>query len=293
MTVSELLQLYLVNHLARKPSAPRYGQLARQVFPPIAPYSVDQIPVPDLLAWWTSLQDRPAHACKAIGLYRAAHRYAEGLGLISSRDQTLPFRKPPQPMRSQTTSPEEWARIVPFLEDLKLRHRVCFWTLYLLGSRPGEVRMMRPCQLHLDGLAPIWTKAQTKNGTPHIVPLPLQLVPMLKLLLTVNGPSATYLFFGDRPTRAWGRTSMQKMWEKIRARAGLPHLWLNDLRRSTASDLLNQGENLGVIQKQLNHRSLSQTAKYAWLATQPLALALQRRADSILERAQPEKEHVS
>jgi len=56
---------------------------------------------------------------------------------------------------------------------------------------------------------------------------------------------------------------------------------LNDSRRSTASDLLNQGESLGVVQGALNHRSLSQTAKYAYLAVTPLAQALQVRANKI------------
>ncbi len=283
MTVAELLALYLEKHLSHKVSAPYYRRLIRQVFPPIAGCSLEALDVLTVLSWWSGLADRPGHANKALGLLRASTRWAAGLGLLPSYPQAIAgIRKRPERTRCTTTSPEEWARLRPWLENLGLKYRVYFWAVYLLGSRPGEVRTMRPTQLFLDREIPIWAKPTTKNGTPHIVPLPSQLVPMLELLIRVNPPAATWMFWGARPEQVWGRTSAQKAWERIRTKVGLSHLWLNDLRRSTASDLLNQGENLGVVQAALNHRSLSQTARYSYLAVAPLALALQTRADRIL-----------
>lgn len=284
MTIGELLSLYQAHHLSGKPSAPYYARLVRQVFPPLLPYEVDQIPFPLLLDWWKALWDRPSHANKSLGLYRASHRWAMGLGQISTADQTSGLVKRPETTRSQTTTPEEWALVVIHLEDMKLRHRTYFWTSYLLGSRPGEIRNMQTAHLSLDGECPRWTKPTTKNRRPHVVPIPEELVPLLRLLKRSNPPDAKWMFWGQHPGRVWGRTSAQKMWESIRRKAGLSHLWLNDLRRSTASDLLNQGENLGVVQAQLGHRSLSQTAKYAYLAVAPLALALQERTDWIMKR---------
>lgn len=282
MTIADLLALYQAHHLSGKPSAPYYARLVKQVFPPILSYEVDQIPFAVMLDWWKSLWDRPTHANKSLGLYRAAHRWAVGLNQLHTPDQTVGLVKRTETARSQTTTPEEWARLVPHLEDLRLRHRVYFWSQYLLGARPGETRTIRVTYLTLFCDAPIWTKPNTKPGHPHITPLPHELVPMLRLLVQITkGP---WLFYGSHPERVWGRTSAQKMWEGLRAKAGLEHLWLNDLRRSTASDLLNQGENLGVVQAQLGHRSLSQTAKYAYLAVQPLRKALQERADWILDK---------
>lgn len=271
MTVGQLLELYFTHHLSAKVSGPYYGRLIRQVYPALAEHDV----------WWRALWDRPGHANKALGLFRSAHRWALGLGLLTGVDPTAGLIKRPEHTRCTTTSPEEWARLLPFLEDLKLRHRVYFWSLYLLGSRPSEVRLMRPDQLALDRAQPVWIKPTTKTNRPHIVPLPAQLVPLLRLLMRANPPGTLYLFWGHHPRAPWCRTSAQKMWEGLRAKAGLSHLWMNDLRRSTASDLLNQGESLGVVQGALNHRSLSQTAKYAYLAVTPLATALQDRADHI------------
>lgn len=282
MTIAELLLLYQTHHLFGKVSAPHYARLVRQVFDPLLAYDVDQIPFPVMLDWWKALWDRPSHANKSIGLYRAAHRWAVGLGQVTTTDQTVGLKKRPETTRSQTTTPEEWGRLVIFLEDLKLRHRVYFWSLYLLGSRPGEVRTMQPNHLTLEGQCPRWVKPTSKTGRPHVVPLPDQLVPLLRLLQRSNHDAA-WMFWGEHPGCVWGRTSAQKMWEGLRAKAGLSHLWLNDLRRSTASDLLNRGENLGVVQGALNHRSLSQTAKYAYLAVAPLAHALQERTDWIMK----------
>lgn len=282
MTVGDLLALYLHHHLAGKVSAPYYDRLIRQVFPPLAAFELDALPKLILLEWWTDLSDRPGHANKAIGLLRAAHRWATGLDLVQSPCPANGITKRPERTRSTTTSPDEWAKLLPYLEDLRLKHRVYFWSLYLLGSRPGEVRTMKPEQLFLDRSLAVWVKPTSKNGRPHVVPLPEQLVPILRLLLRANPADAQWVFWGETPDVVWCRTSAQKLWEGLRAKAGLSHLWLNDLRRSTASDLLNQGESLGIIQAALNHRSLSQTAKYAYLAVTPLAHALQERADIIV-----------
>lgn len=283
MLLHDLLHLYLDHHLHGKPSAPYYARLIRQVFPPISQFPVCAVPKLALLEWWTALSNRPGHANKAIGLLRASHRWATGLGLVTTPDPAAGLKKRQEKTRCITTSPDEWATLLPYLEDLRLKHRVYFWSLYLLGSRPGEVRMMRPEQLHLDREIPVWAKPTSKNGRPHIVPLPEQLVPMLRLLIRANPSTASWMFWGEKPETVWCRTSSQKLWEGLRAKANLQHLWLNDLRRSTASDLLNQGENLGVVQGALNHRSLSQTAKYAYLAVKPLQRALQDRANTIVQ----------
>lgn len=282
MTIGGLLTMYLHNHLYGKPSYNYYNRLLRDVFPPLVAFHIHDLPKLEWLNWWAGLRDRPSHANKAIGFYRAAHRWAMANGLLDFQDPTAGIKKHPERTRAITTSPDEWARIVPFLEDLKLRRRIAYWACYLLGNRGGEIRTMETAHLFLDRSPAVWVRPTSKNRKPYVKPIPVELVPMLKLVIATNPPGTRYVFWGNHPTRPFGRTSMQKQWQQIRAKAGLPHLWLNDLRRSTASDLLNQGENLGVVQAALNHRSLSQTAKYAYLAVKPLSTALQKRTEEIL-----------
>ena len=107
MTIGELLGLYFTGHLDGKASCQHYVRIFRQVYPPLVLYQVDQVPFQVLLEWWKGQWDRPSHANKSIGLYRAAHRWAFGLGLLTTTDQTSGFEKRPEQQRIQTVSPEE------------------------------------------------------------------------------------------------------------------------------------------------------------------------------------------
>lgn len=226
MLIADVLALYLDHHLKGRPSEAYYRRLVRQVFPPIAACDLDHLDKRMILVWWSSLADRPGHANKSIGLLRAAVKWARGMDLIPllTPDPSAGIVKRPERMRATTTSPDEWAIVAPLLEDLPLKRRIYFWSLYLLGSRPGEVRTIKPEHVFLNRDIPCWVKPNTKTGRPHIVPLPEQLVPMWRLLLHANPPTATWLFWGESPDVVWGRTSCQKMWEGLREKAGLPHL---------------------------------------------------------------------
>ena len=56
---------------------------------------------------------------------------------------------------------------------------------------------------------------------------------------------------------------------------------IHDLRRTCASFLAIEGENLPVIQHVLNHRSLAHTSIYARLNTKAVDRALQAQADRL------------
>jgi hypothetical protein len=65
----------------------------------------------------------------------------------------------------------------------------------------------------------------------------------------------------------------------IRRRWGLDDVRLHDLRRTCASWLSIEGENLPTVQNVLNHRSLAPTSIYARLNTKAVDRALQKQAD--------------
>ena len=54
---------------------------------------------------------------------------------------------------------------------------------------------------------------------------------------------------------------------------------IHDLRRTCASHLAIEGENLPIIQHVLNHSGLAHTARYARLNTKAVDRALQAQAD--------------
>ena len=75
---------------------------------------------------------------------------------------------------------------------------------------------------------------------------------------------------------------LQKDWERIRARAGLPGLRLHDLRHSFASFAVADGHSLFMVGKVLGHKQTRTTEGYAHLSADPVIAVADRTAARIL-----------
>jgi integrase len=76
-------------------------------------------------------------------------------------------------------------------------------------------------------------------------------------------------------------TGLQKAWEKIRERAGLPGLRLHDMRHSFASFAIADGATLYMVGKVLGHKQARTTEGYAHLAADPVRAVADRAANRI------------
>jgi integrase len=74
---------------------------------------------------------------------------------------------------------------------------------------------------------------------------------------------------------------LQKDWQRVRFRAGLPGLRLHDLRHSFASFAVADGNTLFMVGKVLGHRQARTTEVYAHLADDPLRAVADRTAARI------------
>jgi len=167
------------------------------------------------------------------------------------------------------------------LSEEGLRTETFFLCLLLTGARRDEARTMQWKDLDLDRA--LWHKPTTKTS-PHSIPLPVRLVTKLRAL-----PRICQFVFPANPNprngfRAglWSGTAVEVMWGKIRRRVGLRDVRIHDLKRTAASLLAINGENLQVIQSMLNHTSLSSTQIYARLSLAPVARALNAQCERIL-----------
>ena len=122
----------------------------------------------------------------------------------------------------------------------------------------------------------LWKKPTTKTGTSHFVPLPVQVVDVLSRLPRTS----EWVFPGDHE-KPWSMGSVQKSWYQIRRHLNLQDVSIHDLRRTCASFLAIEGENLPIIQNVLNHSSLAHTSIYARLNTKAVDRALQAQADRL------------
>jgi integrase len=160
------------------------------------------------------------------------------------------------------------------LSHVPLKPRAVLLTLILTGARLGEVRRMRWSEI--DRASRLWQKSRTKNGTTHMLPLPLQVMDVLNQL-----PKTSDWVFPGVHDAPWSEASAEKMWRELRGRLGMADVRLHDLRRTCASYLAINGENLPIIQSVLNHHSLAPTSVYARLNTKATDRALQGQADRL------------
>lgn len=77
-----------------------------------------------------------------------------------------------------------------------------------------------------------------------------------------------HLFVNRQTGKPYG--TIMKVWSRLRAEAGLPHLRIHDLRHQYASFLVNSGRSLYEVQQILGHSDPSVTQRYAHLSSRSL-----------------------
>jgi integrase len=124
--------------------------------------------------------------------------------------------------------------------------RIAFYS----GMRWGEIaRAERVLSI------PAFVLGDTKNGEPRIVPMHRKLFVCAKY---------------EMPTRF----IMHYNFTAAKEAAGMPDLHFHDLRHSTASELLEQGEDLYTIAKVLGHNSTASTKRYTHLSLKKMSEAI-------------------
>jgi site-specific recombinase XerD len=80
------------------------------------------------------------------------------------------------------------------------------------------------------------------------------------------------------------KVTVQKQFRMARARVGLDHLRFHDVRHSAASEMINAGVDLYTVGAVLGHADARSTKRYAHLATQTLAAAVEKIGQKIPHR---------
>jgi len=175
--------------------------------------------------------------------------------------------------RERFLLPHEWVTLRPILQEQPPKIRVYFSLLLLEGPRMSEAREMQ--RSHVDLSQGIWHKPTCKNGRRQI----LALSPTSCTLLSGLPNRGPYFFPGESPVVPWSRTAVEYWWRKIRKEAGCHDVQIRDLRRTTATWLSMNQENLVTIRDILHHSSLSTTQIYARADQASTRAALTRHAE--------------
>jgi integrase len=181
--------------------------------------------------------------------------------------------------RDRVLSREELAALLPVLTESTSPYaravRFMLWTL----ARREEVGGARWRDVNLE--AATWTIPATKNGLPHVVPLPRQAVAFLTgIRPTEADPSI--LVFGNSAGGTLGNWDRQT--KAIMEDSGTEGWTRHDLRRTGATMLGDMGELPDIIEAALNHVAIRSplAATYNRSRYRPqVAAALQRLADAL------------
>ncbi len=192
-------------------------------------------------------------------------------------DLELINKIPPFPKISYSTNIFSWFdretqnRIFEAIPD---RFKPIIYFMLRYGVRPGEARALKVKNIDLKNETIIidstFSGTEIKNrrkgrgAKPLILPIVPELKPFLKNKIKNSLPEA-FVFINPvngKPFSAW---SLDLMWRKIRKKFNLDKkIRLYDFtRHSLASQLVNEGIPLNLIQKILGHSSSQMTQKYA------------------------------
>jgi integrase len=212
-------------------------------------------------------------ANRLLALLRTMFNLARTWQMTKADNPALGIEPFKEQKRERYLNPEEVQRVnAALLAEPDWRWHAYFPLSLMLGTRKSELLAMR--WSHIDVAARTWLIPQTKDGSPHLLPLPGPALAMLEALPS-RGKSE-WVFPGDGATGHIVEPA--KAWQRIRSRAGVVDVRIHDLRHTLASWLVAQGFNLPLIGRTLNHSQAATTARYAHLALDPVRAALEQTA---------------
>lgn len=197
-----------------------------------------------------------------LALLKAACRWGWKAHAMGDHDPTTRMQMPAvRNERHVYATREQMLRLARAADrhDVRVLIRTAFYT----GMRKGELRRVEVAggALHL---------ADTKNGTRRSLPAHPRIRTCLRYL-PLTTPEST----------------LDKGWQQARAKCGLEHLHLHDLRHSAASEMINADVDLYTVGAVLGHKDPRSTKRYAHLTHERLAAAVGSIGRKVPHKAAP------
>ena len=182
--------------------------------------------------------------------------------------------------RLRHLGPADLEKLLRVLRENSPRNRAArLVALYLLstGARLNEALQAKWKDVEREKR--LWRIPATNSKSKKVrsVPLNASAIEVLDQLDTEG--THEYLFVNRDTQKPY--TTIHKVWNRLRIKAGLPHLKIHSLRHQYASFLVNSGRTLYEVQQILGHSDPSVTQRYAHLSTKSLQDAANSASDAI------------
>ena len=227
------------------------------------------------------LCDVPAMANRVVATLSRMFNQAEAWGLAPEGSNPCRFLvKYKERGRELFLTEAEFRRLGRLLSEaaaeggVSAQAAAAIQLLMLTGCRRNEILTLRWEDVDLDGGELHLRDAKTGPRAVPLSPVAAKLVAGLP-----RDPGNPWVFPGKKPGTCL--TSVDALWHRVRAPAGLDDVRLHDLRHSFASRALALGESLPMIGKLLGHSQVETTARYAHLARDSMQASAARIAASI------------
>jgi len=255
-TIEAMFRAYLTDRNPK--TAEQLLELAeKHIFPTFGARPWREVRRSEVREWHKGIA-RPYAANRALQALRAAYYWrlwqeddapGEGPGRRDTRNPCagIPLRpeRPRQVRLELADLPKLEMAIDAETADPYLR--AFFRFILATGCRRSEALRLRWADVHKDAV----TFRDTKTGDDRTVPLSDYAAKLLRSLPRIEGNP--YVFVGHK--HGTHLVAPNKAWDRIRARAGLPHLRIHDLRRTFGSWLADAGFTAKQIGAVLGHRT--------------------------------------
>ena len=145
---------------------------------------------------------------------------------------------------------------------------VCLIAMFLLATGCRLNEALSACWPQVDKDKRVWRIPASNSKSKRMRPVPLNETALDVLNQLNTEGEYEHLFINMKTKKPY--VNIAKVWEKLRSKAGLPHLRLHDLRHQAASNLINSGSSLYVVQQILGHSDPSVTQRYSHLSMKTL-----------------------
>ena len=270
LTVADLAERYLRAHVqvnCRRSTAAGYRHIVTHyIVPELGECPIAAVNRAQVAALHYRHRNTPSQANRAVEVLAKMFRLAEAWGLTPPRKNPCrSVRRYKARRRERFLTPEEYRRLGRVLDAAQADGSVrpggiaALRLLLLTGCRRNEIVTLRWDDV--DRTARDLRLRDSKTGARSV-----PLTPAVQAVLDgiVRVPGNPWVIVGREPGAHL--VGIDRIWMRLRARAGLDDVRIHDLRHSYASRALALGEGLPTIGNLLGHTRVATTARYAHLA---------------------------
>jgi len=224
-------------------------------------------------AWLSGRGYAPSTIARRLASLRSFYRYQRRQGVVTS-DPVGGLRNPKQPRRlPKLLRVEDVIRLldaIPTSDDLGVRDRAMFETLYGGGLRVGELVGLDLADLDEESAM---VRVRGKGRRERLCPIgsvALEWVGRWRAARRPARPDDPALFLNRRGTRLTSRSVGRLLQEHLVGLGFDPSSSPHTFRHSFATHLLDRGADLRSVQDLLGHRSLTTTQIYTHVTRERL-----------------------